>query len=198
MRDGFTMSDGNAARGASGGGREILLAQEKAFRLADTQVRPAALEVEFAAETTSVEPRVMQVLVALGRAAGEPVSREALIDTCWGGRVVTDGALNRSVAQLRKALRDPGIQVETIPKVGYRLQAAVAPVGHAAPVVPVAPEGRAPEAVAGVDAGGVANAAAPSAVLLVEQGAASAAGSAEASRAALGGARPSRGTGLPR
>ena len=203
MRDGFTMSDANAAPGASAGGREIVLAQEKAFRLADTLVRPAALEVEFASDTTSVEPRVMQVLVALGRAGGEPVSREALIEYCWSGRVVTDGALNRSIAQLRKVLRDPGIQVDTIPKVGYRLQAAgasaavvapvapvarvepmvlveavapvgsVAPIGSVAPVGSVAPEGRAPEAVAGVDESAVANAAAPSSVLLAGQGAAS-------------------------
>ncbi len=60
----------------------------------------------------------MQVLVALSRSGGEPVSRETLIECCWGGRVVTDGALNRSVARLRKALRDPGIQVETISEGG--------------------------------------------------------------------------------
>jgi len=105
-------------------GFEIVLAQEKPFRLARTLVRPAALEIEFEAQTIRVEPRVMQVLVALSRAGGEPVSRRRLIECCWGGRLVTDGALNRSVAQLRKALRDPGIQISTIPRVGYRLRPA--------------------------------------------------------------------------
>lgn len=103
--------------------REIVLAREAPFRLARTTVRPPSLEVEFESETTSLEPRVMKVLVALGRMGGQPVSRESLIELCWAGRVVTDGALNRSIAQLRKALRDPGIQIETIPTVGYRLQA---------------------------------------------------------------------------
>src|SRR6185503_13670694 len=149
MRDGFAMNDASArvpgataapdgsaaaeSRGAAGADRrEIVLAQEKAFRLADTVVRPAGLELEFASQTTSIEPRVMQVLVALSRNGGAPVSRETLIDCCWGGRVVTDGALNRSIAQLRKALRDPGIQVDTIAKVGYRLQAvAASPVSDA-------------------------------------------------------------------
>src|SRR5512147_2281688 len=122
MRDLFMMNEAGTAPGGASGAREIVLAQEKPFRLADTLVRPAALEVEFQSQTTSVEPRVMQVLVALSRMAGEPASRERLIDCCWGGRVVTDGALNRSIAQLRKALRDPGIEISTIPRVGYRLQ----------------------------------------------------------------------------
>src|SRR6476620_12384976 len=119
MRDGFMMGDPSAVPGGTPAATEIVLAQEKPFRLADTAVRPAALEVEFQSQTTSVEPRVMQVLVALSRLGGEPASRERLIEWCWGGRVVTDGALNRSIAQLRKALRDPGIEISTIPRVGY-------------------------------------------------------------------------------
>jgi Tol biopolymer transport system component/DNA-binding winged helix-turn-helix (wHTH) protein len=132
MRDVFMMGDPNAVPGAAPAVREIVLALEKSFRLADTAVRPAALEVEFQSQTTSVEPRVMQVLVALSRLGGEPASRERLIEWCWGGRVVTDGALNRSIAQLRKALRDPGIEISTIPRVGYRLRAAAAVVQPAA------------------------------------------------------------------
>src|SRR5689334_10909608 len=113
MRDVFMMGDPGAVPGGAPAAREIVLAQEKPVRL-------AALEVEFRSQTTSVEPRVMQVLVALSRLGGEPASRERLIEWCWGGRVVTDGALNRSIAQLRKALRDPGIEISTIPRVGYR------------------------------------------------------------------------------
>ena len=134
MRDVFTMNGPDGAPNA----REIVLAQEKALRLADTLVRPAALEVEFQSQTTSLEPRVMQVLVALSRTIGEPVSRERLIEWCWGGRVVTDGALNRSIAQLRKALRDPGIEISTIARVGYRLQVAAAPATGVQAEAPVA------------------------------------------------------------
>jgi Tol biopolymer transport system component/DNA-binding winged helix-turn-helix (wHTH) protein len=183
MRDAFTMNGSGDAGGPSGvsdgaaggaaGRREIVLAQEKPFQLADTQVRPAALEVEFGSQTTSIEPRVMQVLVALSRTGGGPVSRETLIECCWGGRVVTDGALNRSVAQLRKALRDPGIQVDTIPKVGYRLLAAAASVradlsagAGAGAGAGAALEGRAlkvaPGATSSTDAGAAAFATTPS------------------------------------
>ena len=113
--------------------REIVLAREAPFRLASTTVLPASLEVKFQSETTSLEPRVMKVLVALSRMGGLPASREILIDCCWAGRVVTDGALNRSIAQLRKALRDPGIQIETIPRIGYRLQAVTVEPLHGSP-----------------------------------------------------------------
>jgi len=117
------------------GSAELILAREAAFGLAGTQVRPASLEVEHDGVVTPLEPRVMKVLVALGRSRGQPVSRDRLIDLCWGGRIVTEGALNRCAAQLRKALAsNPRIRIETIPTVGYRLQASaeVHPLGTAA------------------------------------------------------------------
>src|SRR5262245_42083707 len=92
-------------------GREIVLAQEPDFRVAGTEVRPSSLEVSYQGEALGLEPRVMQVLVALCRRRGQAVSRQDLVESCWAGRVVTEGALNRSVAQLRKALRDPGIRI---------------------------------------------------------------------------------------
>lgn len=118
---------------------EIVLANELPFTLAGSHVRPAALEVEHEGIRSSLEPRVMQVLVSLHRGAGQPVSRDTLIAQCWGGRVVTEGALNRCVAQLRKALAaNAAIRVETIPKVGYRLRldepAALAAPAEPAPV----------------------------------------------------------------
>ena len=121
---------------------ELNLARELPFRLAATLVRPAALEVEHGGQVTALEPRVMKVLVALHRSRGQPVSRDELIDLCWGGRIVTEGALNRCVAQLRKALAaDPAIRVDTIATVGYRLQlgeASSAPPPTAPPANDVA------------------------------------------------------------
>jgi len=103
---------------------KLTLARELPFNLAGTLVRPSSLEVETDGAVTTLEPRVMKVLVALHRARGHPVSRDELIDLCWEGRIVTEGALNRCVAQLRKALADnPRIALDTIPTVGYRLQA---------------------------------------------------------------------------
>ncbi|GAA4747197.1 alpha/beta fold hydrolase [Sphingomonas daechungensis] len=66
----------------------------------------------------------MQVLVVLGRAHGEVVSRDDLIDQCWGGRIVTDDAINRVIAQIRRVGSEfcqGEFSVQTIRSVGYRL-----------------------------------------------------------------------------
>lgn len=117
-------------------GPRLSLARELPFNLAGTMVRPASLEVETAGKTIALEPRVMKVLVALHRARGQPVSRDEMIDLCWEGRIVTEGALNRCIAQLRKALApNDRIRLDTIPTVGYRMQASaeVRRIGAAEP-----------------------------------------------------------------
>ncbi len=103
--------------------RPIELAIEAPFRLRTLAVTPAALEIHCGKDVTTIEPRVMQVLVALNRSQGHVVSREELLELCWEGRIVGDDSLNRSVSQLRKALSsDEGVFVDTIPRVGYRLR----------------------------------------------------------------------------
>lgn len=111
--------------------RPIELAIEAPFRLRALEVTPAALEIRRGSEVATLEPRVMQVLVALYRAEGRVVSREELLELCWEGRIVGDDSLNRSVSQLRKALaNEDGVSVDTIPRVGYRLRFDAAPSGE--------------------------------------------------------------------
>ncbi len=116
--------------------RPIELAIEAPFQLRTLEVTPAALEIRRSSEVVTLEPRVMQVLVALHRAEGRVVSREDLLELCWEGRIVGDDSLNRSVSQLRKALADEdGVSVDTIPRVGYRLRfEAETPGAISAPV----------------------------------------------------------------
>ena len=99
------------------------LAREPMFRLAGVDVRPATREVVGRRGQREVlEPRVMQVLVALARRRGEVVSRDELIHACWRGRVVGDDAVNRCVAALRRVGEMfGGLAIETIARVGYRL-----------------------------------------------------------------------------
>ena len=100
----------------------IDLAHIRPFRLGDAEVRPASREVARGEQCEVLEPLVMQVLVALASARGEILSRDDLIEACWGGRVVTDDAINRVVSRLRALGRTFGtFEVETITKVGYRL-----------------------------------------------------------------------------
>lgn len=101
----------------------IRLAREPDFMLGGLGVRPSVGEVEADGTTERLEPRVMQVLVALARARGAVVSRDDLIACCWGGTVVGDAAINRVIAQLRRlAEREGGrFRIETRPRIGFRL-----------------------------------------------------------------------------
>lgn len=93
------------------------------FTVGALTVRPAPRELEGPGGKVAIEPRVMQVFLVLSQAGTAVVSREALLASCWPGVVVGDDSLNRAIGELRKALRrvGAGINVETIPKTGYRL-----------------------------------------------------------------------------
>jgi Tol biopolymer transport system component/DNA-binding winged helix-turn-helix (wHTH) protein len=111
-------------------GRPLDIGAESDFRLGALRVDPATRTVSAGGRKKSIEPRVMQVLVALARAEGGVVSRDQLIDRCWGGRIVSDDAINSCLAKVR-ALRDfvegPSFEIETIPRVGYRLRTDAEP-----------------------------------------------------------------------
>lgn len=89
--------------------------------------RPSTCEIAVDAATSRLEPRVMQVLALLARRRGRVVSRFELIEQCWGGRAVGDDAINRCIQALRKlAALHGGFTILTVPRVGYRLDAAQA------------------------------------------------------------------------
>jgi TolB-like protein/DNA-binding winged helix-turn-helix (wHTH) protein len=110
----------------------VRLSAERDFSLGDLEIHPSASETLRGGQSQHVEPRVMQVLVALAGAGGGVVSRDELIERCWDGRVVGEAAINRCISRLR-ALADRGdgtrsFNVETIARVGYRLQTAIGTV----------------------------------------------------------------------
>lgn len=103
----------------------IDLAHEADFWLGAIRVRPSIRQVEAGGEAETLEPRILQVLVALSRRVGQVVSRDDLIATCWDGRVVGEDAINRCISRLRKlGSAHQAFEIETIPRVGYRLAAA--------------------------------------------------------------------------
>ena len=102
----------------------VVLAHELPFNIGMLTVHPATRQIECDGTHATIEPRVMQVLVALGRASGRIVTRDELIDRCWDGRIVTDDAINRVLSRIRQVACDIGggsFKVETVTKVGYRL-----------------------------------------------------------------------------
>ena len=90
--------------------------------LGGSEVRPATLEITRGETRAVPEPRLMQVLVALAREQGRTVSRDDLIQSCWGGRIVGEDAIHRCAYQLRRlAQRFGGFDLEVIRGVGLRL-----------------------------------------------------------------------------
>ena len=121
----------------------VNLARTRPFKIGAIEVRPASREVISAGRREMLEPRVMQVLVALASARGEILSRDDLIEACWEGRAVSDDAINRALSLVRALGRTTGaFQVETIVKVGYRLVEQTVEKIPAAPLVDPQPDVR--------------------------------------------------------
>lgn len=100
----------------------IVLAQEAEFTLGGLRISPSKREVTGSGLRELLQPRIMQVLVALARRRGEVVSRDELIATCWGGYAVSDDAIQRCIAGIRRlAEAHGGFHLETVPRVGYQL-----------------------------------------------------------------------------
>jgi DNA-binding winged helix-turn-helix (wHTH) protein/TolB-like protein len=102
----------------------IDLAREPDFALGDLRVRPSRREIAGGGARHELQPRVMQVLVALARSPNEVVSQQELISRCWGGLAVGEDAIGRCIGQLRRLTAtwpEPAFAIETIPGVGYRI-----------------------------------------------------------------------------
>jgi DNA-binding winged helix-turn-helix (wHTH) protein/TolB-like protein/Tfp pilus assembly protein PilF len=88
----------------------------------------ATNEISRGGERVHLEPKAVDLLIALARRADRVVSREELLSQVWSGVVVGDDVLTQGIIKLRKALgdtsREPGY-IQTIPKRGYRLIAEV-------------------------------------------------------------------------
>jgi len=102
----------------------VELANEMPFAIGPLQIYPSTHEVARNGQREIVEPRVMQVLIALARADGAVLTRDELIFRCWDGRIVGDDAIHRVLSRLRRlteGIARDAFRVETITKVGYRL-----------------------------------------------------------------------------
>jgi Tol biopolymer transport system component/DNA-binding winged helix-turn-helix (wHTH) protein len=102
--------------------------------IGDFRVEPSLNRMSRGDEVIRLTPKAMEVLMRLVERRGEVVSREALLAAVWPRTAVNEEVLTRAVADLRKAFADRPAQpryIETIPKGGYRLVAAVSDPGAA-------------------------------------------------------------------
>ncbi len=79
-----------------------------------------------------LEPRLMEVLVALLNTPGTLVARETLIRDVWNDYAGADEGLTQAISSLRKLLEDDTKDIiKTVPKKGYMLMAPVVKQDHA-------------------------------------------------------------------
>jgi TolB-like protein len=78
------------------------------FRFGDYVLDTERRELRREAEPIALEPQVFDLLVYLVRNRGRVVSKDELIDSVWGGRIVSDSALTTRLNAVRKAVNDSG------------------------------------------------------------------------------------------
>ncbi len=98
------------------------------FRVAEWLVEREVGRIVRGSQKHHLRPMLMDLLAFLAERKGQVVTKEEILDGIWSSRFVSESALTRNVAELRRCLGDkagrPRI-IETIPKRGYRLIAEV-------------------------------------------------------------------------
>jgi Tol biopolymer transport system component/DNA-binding winged helix-turn-helix (wHTH) protein len=90
----------------------------------------------------TLEPKALQLLIFLVANRGRLLEKQQLLDAVWGELSVTENALTRAIALLRRALGDDTKQprfIETVPTLGYRFICSVQELESHAGSSPAAP-----------------------------------------------------------
>ena len=108
---------------------------------------PNRLTVSRDGQITELEPKALRVLFYLIGNRGRVVSKDELIQEVWAGTAVTDNALTRVIAQIRKQLGDDARApryIQTAASAGYRFIAELrtAPAGPVVSPPPSKPSPR--------------------------------------------------------
>ncbi|MEM7083972.1 MAG: tetratricopeptide repeat protein [Pseudomonadota bacterium] len=107
-----------------------LVSEAKPFRLGPWRVEPESGRLSKEDQAITLEPQLMALLTFLAETPDKVRSREALERALWTNMVVGEDTVARAVSRLRRALGDSARSpefIETLPKRGYRLIAAVSP-----------------------------------------------------------------------
>lgn len=98
------------------------------YQFDNVRVDPAGFRVWKSAAAVQMEPKAFRVLLFLLENRGRLIEKRELLDAVWKETFVTENALTREIAQLRKALGDNAREaryIETVPTKGYRFIADV-------------------------------------------------------------------------
>lgn len=89
----------------------------------DVEINEEQRQLRRSGEIIQVEPKILDVLVFLIENREKVVSRQELLDACWPGIYVSDGALSRCLSRVRQALgqsRSANKPIQTSHGRGYR------------------------------------------------------------------------------
>src|ERR1700760_1771780 len=98
------------------------------FGFGDYEIDVERRELSRAGSPVHVEPQAFDLLVYLGQNRDRVVSKDDLIASVWGGRVISDSTLTSRINAARTAVGDSGRQqnlIRTIPRKGLRFVGAV-------------------------------------------------------------------------
>jgi DNA-binding winged helix-turn-helix (wHTH) protein len=110
-------------------------------RFGDVDVDISNVRVTVAGEARPLEPKSFRLLQFLIENRGRAVPKEEILAAVWPETFVSDNALTRAVAQIRKALGDDAREpryIGTVPTIGYRFLPELAPPA-VEPALPPAP-----------------------------------------------------------
>jgi Tol biopolymer transport system component/DNA-binding winged helix-turn-helix (wHTH) protein len=118
---------------------------DRPFRAGDWRVEPELNmlsgplnDADLALRDHHLEPKVMAVLMTLAARPNQVVHKDVLLSVVWPDTFVSDDVLTRCISILRRVTEDDAHHprfIQTVPKVGYRLVAPVAPLAEEPSVV---------------------------------------------------------------
>ena len=95
-------------------------------RFDDFAIERSTFRLLRSGEPIHIEPKALELLIYLVEHRHRVVTKRELLDEIWKGTTVTENALTRAIAQIRKVLGDPSDApryIETVPTKGYRFAA---------------------------------------------------------------------------
>ena len=98
------------------------------FLFADHTLDTDRRELRRGSEPVAIEPQVFDLLIYLMQNRNRVVSKDDLIASVWGGRIVSDSTLTSRINAARRAVGDSGEDqklIRTIPRKGLRFVGAV-------------------------------------------------------------------------
>jgi TolB-like protein/Flp pilus assembly protein TadD len=109
------------------------------YQFAGCTLDTARRELRQGDDLVAIEPQVFDVLTFLIEARDRVVSRDALLDTVWHGRIVSEATISSRLNSARTAIGDNGAEqrlIRTLPRKGFRFVGEVREVADPEPEPP--------------------------------------------------------------